>query len=135
VDFAYAVNDNVEITRCCCPTPPVREHCDQASENGEFPYVTDVNQSLTMSNESEPEKRAPSLSLTDTEKVEHALETIKYAQRHFNLAADQLATVDGFAEEWSASADVSQAIKQYWHLVDHRLTKIGQTASDRKQMP
>jgi hypothetical protein len=65
------------------------------------------------------------LSTEHAEHVYEALRIIQEAQSLINEAARALCPVDGFADEWSASADVHAAIKEYWHRVNNRLSHVG----------
>jgi hypothetical protein len=65
-----------------------------------------------------------SLSAEHAEHVYEALRIIQEAQSLINEAARQLCPVDGFAEEWSESVVVHDAIKTYWHQVNSRLNEL-----------
>ncbi len=56
----------------------------------------------------------------EREKVQTALHLIQEAQSLINQAASELCSVNGFANEWSASGKVYERIKRYWHVVNSR---------------
>lgn len=66
------------------------------------------------------------LILTPAEetKVRSGLNLIQAAQNAINVAAQELCSVRGFADEWSASSEPYNAVKTYWHLVDSRRQAI-----------
>lgn len=66
---------------------------------------------------------AEELILTEEEvaKVRSALQLIEEAQHTINYAAQELCSVRGFADEWSGSHAIHDAIKGYWHIVNARL--------------
>lgn len=59
-------------------------------------------------------------SMSDAERIRASLDTIQEAQHLIDLAAQYLCSVDGFADEWSASHQVYDAVKAYWYLVERR---------------
>ena len=66
--------------------------------------------------------------MTDEERVhvQRALDLIQQAQLLINAAAQELCPVNGFANEWSASAKVHDNIKRYWHRVNSRRVGLAQ---------
>lgn len=64
------------------------------------------------------------LGETNVEHVQEALRIIQDAQNLINHAAQELCPVDGFADEWSESVMVHDAIKEYWHRVNSRLRHL-----------
>ncbi len=72
-----------------------------------------------------PTKKTP-LILTPEEaaKVRNCLAILQQAQGMINSAAQELCSVRGFADEWSASNKVYDAIKAYWYKVNSRRQRI-----------
>jgi hypothetical protein len=53
-------------------------------------------------------------------RVQTALETIEEAQRLLSQAAEDLCSVEGFADEWRATLQVYETLKAHWYAVANR---------------
>jgi hypothetical protein len=53
-------------------------------------------------------------------KVKKALDLIQYAQSVIGEAAQELCSVDGFADEWTSVNRLYDTVKQEWHAVNNR---------------
>ena len=57
-------------------------------------------------------------------KVKRALDLIQYAQSVIGEAAQELCSVDGFADEWTSVNRLYDTVKQEWHTVNNRRIQI-----------
>lgn len=73
---------------------------------------------------SQPGDIDPRCEHEHTEHVHESLRIIQEAQSLSNEAARELCPVHGFADEWSESVIVHDAIKAYWHQVNSRLMQL-----------
>jgi len=64
------------------------------------------------------------LNLEEQELVRKALDQIQEAQRLVIHAAHSLSPVNGFADEWSATNQLYDTVKQHWHTVNNRRIQL-----------
>ena len=57
-------------------------------------------------------------------KVKRALDLIRYAQSVIGEAAQELCSVDGFADEWTRVNRLYDTVKQEWHTVNNRRIEV-----------
>jgi hypothetical protein len=57
-------------------------------------------------------------------KVRKTLDLIQHAQSVIGEAAQELCSVDGFADEWTGVNRLYDTIKQEWHTVNNRRIQI-----------
>jgi hypothetical protein len=65
-------------------------------------------------------------------KVKKALDLIQHAQSVIGEAAQELCSVDGFADEWTSVNRLYDIVKQEWHTVNNRRI---QTCSEEMGQP
>ena len=57
-------------------------------------------------------------------KVKKALDLIQHAQNIIGEAAQELCSVDGFADEWTSVNKLYDTVKQEWHTVNNRRIQV-----------
>jgi hypothetical protein len=57
-------------------------------------------------------------------KVKKALDLIQHAQNIIGEAAQELCSVDGFADEWTRVNKLYDTVKQEWHTVNNRRIQV-----------
>ena len=65
-------------------------------------------------------------------KVRQALDLIQHAQSVIGEAAQELCSVDGFADEWTGVNRLYDTIKQEWHAVNNRRIQTESDESGQK---
>ena len=57
-------------------------------------------------------------------KVKKALDLIQHAQSAIGEAAQELCSVDGFADEWTSVNRLYDTVKQEWHTLNNRRIQV-----------
>jgi hypothetical protein len=57
-------------------------------------------------------------------KVKKALDLIQHAQSVIGEAAQELCSVDGFADEWTGVNRLYDTVKRVWHTVNNRRIQV-----------
>jgi hypothetical protein len=65
-------------------------------------------------------------------KVRQSLDLIQHAQSVIGEAAQELCSVDGFADEWTGVNRLYDTIKQEWHAVNNRRIQTESDESGQK---